>query len=106
LPEGDKVRVSHDVPLWGAGWGRVKSLTTDGGNITHITLDESVTMETGKTYACRFRLAGGSTLVISIVLDVGETAVLELQTPVAITSGPEVQDLAMLEKQKAKRWSF
>ena len=99
---GDKVRISHDVPLWGAGWGRVKSLTTDGGNITHITLDESVTMETGKTYACRFRLAGGSTLVISIVLDVGETATLELQTPVAITSGPEVQDLAMFGEAESE----
>ncbi|MHB8109751.1 MAG: TipJ family phage tail tip protein [Syntrophorhabdaceae bacterium] len=24
---GSKVRVSHDVPLWGSGWARVKSLT-------------------------------------------------------------------------------
>ena len=92
---GDKVRVSHDVPLWGSGWGRVKELTTAGGNITHITLDESVIMELGKSYACRFRLAIGATLVVSIVLDVGETAVLELQTPVSITSGPAVGDLAM-----------
>ncbi|MDD5049442.1 MAG: host specificity factor TipJ family phage tail protein, partial [Methanoregulaceae archaeon] len=92
---GDKVRVSHDIPLWGSGWGRVKSLTTDGGNITHITLDETVTMEAGKTYACRFRVVDGSTLVLSIVLSVGSTATLELQTPVAEASGPEVGDLAM-----------
>jgi len=93
---GDKVRVSHDVPLWGAGWGRVKSLTTDGGNITHITLDESVTMEAGKSYACRFRLVTGATLVLAIDLDVGETAVLKLTTPRSTgLSCPAVDDLAM-----------
>jgi hypothetical protein len=92
---GDMVRVSHDVPMWGNSWGRVKSLTTDGGNITHITLDESVTMEAETSYACRFRLADGNTLILSIVLDVGETPTLELQTPVAEALGPEVDDLAM-----------
>ncbi|MDD5048438.1 MAG: hypothetical protein PHH09_05860 [Methanoregulaceae archaeon] len=92
---GDKVRVSHDVPLWGSSWGRIKSLTTSGSNITHITLDESVTMAAGNTYACRFRLSFGATLVLSVVLDVGETATLELTTPVAISAGPEVGDLAM-----------
>ena len=92
---GDKVRVSHDVPLWGSGWGRVKSLTTDSGNITHITLDELVTMEAGKSYACRFRLSSGATLVLPVALDVGETAVLELDPAVLIADGPAVDDLAM-----------
>ena len=93
---GDKVRVSHDVPLWGSGWGRVKSLTTAGGNITHIILDESIAMEAATAYSCRFRLASGDTLEpLAIKLDVGETAVLELETPLLIASGPEVGDLAM-----------
>jgi hypothetical protein len=70
---GDKVRVSHDIPLWGSGWGRVKSLVTDGGNITHVVLDELVTMEAGKSYACRFRLANGDTLVLSVETVVGTT---------------------------------
>ena len=92
---GSKIRVSHDIPMWGSAWGRVKSLTIDEGNITHITLDETVTMETGVSYACRFRLATGSTLVISITLDIGDTAILELATPVATALGPAVGDLAM-----------
>jgi len=92
---GDKVRISHDVPLWGSGWGRVKSLTTIDGNITHIILDELVTMETGKSYACRFRLSDGSSLILSIVTNPGETDTLELQTSVAEASGPKVGDLAM-----------
>ena len=92
---GDKVRVSHDIPLWGSGWGRVKSLVTDGGNITHVVLDELVTMEAGKSYACRFRLANGDTLILSVVTAVGTTATLELSTPVAEAFGPEAGDLAM-----------
>jgi len=92
---GDKVRVSHDVPLWGSGSGRVKSFTIQSGNITHIILDELIIMEEGKSYACRFRLSDGSSLVLSIVTDPGETDILELQTPVAEESGPKVGDLAM-----------
>jgi hypothetical protein len=94
---GDKVRVSHDVPLWGIASGRIKALTVNEAetHITHITLDESITMEAGKTYVCRFRLADGSTLLQSIVLDVGETNIIELTTPLLIASGPEVGDLAM-----------
>ena len=93
---GDKVRVSHDVPLWGSGWGRVKSLPDNGTHITHITLDESITMEAATAYSCRFRLASGDTLEpLAIKLDVGETAELELDTPLLIASGPEVGDLAM-----------
>ncbi len=92
---GNKVRVSHDVPLWGSGWGRVKSLTVVGTTITHITLDELVTMEAGKSYACRFRLADGGTPVLSIVTDAGETDTLELATPVAVALGPKAGDLAM-----------
>lgn len=92
---GNKVRVSHDVPLWGSGWGRVKSLTVVGTTITHITLDELVTMEAGKSYACRFRKSDGTTLVLSIVTEVGETATLQLQTPVAEALGPKAGDLAM-----------
>jgi hypothetical protein len=94
---GSKVRVSHDVPLWGVGSGRVKTLTLNGPatHITHVTLDEYVTMESGNTYVCRFRLASGDTLIESIVLDVGETNTLEFTTPVLIASGPETGDLAM-----------
>jgi len=52
-------------------------------------------MEAGTSYACRFRLASGSTLVLSVETSVGSTATLELKTPVATASGPAVDDLAM-----------
>ena len=93
---GDKVRVSHDVPLWGVGAGRVKSLTLNEAetHITAIVLDEKVTMETGKTYCCRFRRHSDDVL-LSIVTAAGESATLTLTTEVPIANGPEVGDLAM-----------
>lgn len=48
---GDLVRVTHDVPLWGSGSGRVKQIV----NTTKIILTEPVYLETGKNYQIRFR---------------------------------------------------
>ena len=94
---GSKVRVSHDVPLWGSGYGRVKSITTDGDNTTGVVLDDKVPMEAGKSYVCRFRLAdeGNTSLLLSVDTVVGETAELTFQTPIPTVSGPQAGDLAM-----------
>lgn len=94
---GSKVRVSHDIPLWGSGWGRVKTLSTSGSDTTGVILDEYVVMEAGKSYGCRFRLAdsGNTSLVLSVVTVVGETNTLTFQTPVATATGPQEGDLAM-----------
>jgi hypothetical protein len=78
---GELVRVAHDVPRWGLHWGRVKSLTTDGGgNITSLTLDELVTLEPGKSYAVRVRNAKNAQSVATVqgVSVVTETATLTL----------------------------
>lgn len=97
---GSKVRVSHDVPLWGSGWGRVKALVTTGSpadTITGVVLDEKVVMEAGKLYACRFRLAdeGNTSLALSVDTEAGETDTLTLSASVPLASGPAVGDLAM-----------
>lgn len=57
---GDRVRVNHDVVLWGAGSARVRSVTSSPDG---VVLDDTLRMEAGKTYSMRFRLADGSTLV-------------------------------------------
>jgi hypothetical protein len=49
---GDRVYVAHDVLLIGLAWGRVKSVD---GQI--VTFDEQVTIEDGKTYGFKFRVA-------------------------------------------------
>jgi sulfur carrier protein ThiS len=48
---GDLVRVSHDIPLWGTGSGRVAAKT---GSVLGLT--EQVYLEVGKTYQIRIRL--------------------------------------------------
>ena len=53
---GDLVRVSHDVPLWGTGTGRVKAIS---GNTIELT--ESVYLDVAKTYQIRFRVNSIST---------------------------------------------
>jgi predicted phage tail protein len=94
---GAKVLVSHDVPMWGSGWARVKSLVVDGTDTTGVVLDEYVTMESGTSYACRFRLADSdnTSLVVSVTTAAGETNTLTFATAIPTTSGPQAGDLAM-----------
>lgn len=48
---GDRVRVTHDVMLVGLAAGRVKAVA---GQV--VTIDETVTIEAGKTYGVTFRV--------------------------------------------------
>lgn len=54
---GDLVKVSHDVPLWGTGTGRIKSITTSTTDATKsiVVLDESIAMNSSKSYIMRVR---------------------------------------------------
>lgn len=103
---GSKVRVSHDIPLWGSGWGRVKSLVigdaeadppTDPEKTYGVILDDVVVMAPDKGYACRFRLADAdnTSLCLSVNTEVGETNTLTFSTPLPTASGPQEGDLAM-----------
>lgn len=52
---GSRIRVQHDVPMWGLGSGRVKAISG-----TDVTLDEPFPMEAGKDYCVRVRLGIGA----------------------------------------------
>jgi len=52
---GDMVRVTHDVPLWGTGSGRIKSIS---GN--QLVLTESVYLESTKQYRLLIRTNTGA----------------------------------------------
>lgn len=92
---GDLIRMTHDVPLWGLDTGRIKSVTTDGnGDVTHITVDETITMQSGTNYAVRIRLSDGATVVRSVVTSAGDQHTLELATPIGTTPLPAKGDLA------------
>lgn len=60
---GDLVRVTHDVPMWGLGSGRVKSKLSS----TSLLVDEALGMQAGKQYGIRFRCQDGSSVVKTVV---------------------------------------
>lgn len=87
---GDRVRVSHDVPLLGVVSGRVKAVQSDLPQ--SVDLDQVVTQAVGGSYAVRFRLADGSSLLRNVITEAGESRTLRL---VGNGAMPDVGDLAM-----------
>lgn len=59
---GDRVKVTHDVPLWGLGTGRIVSRPTT----TTLVLDEKMPMDAGVQYTIRIRLADGSSITRTV----------------------------------------
>jgi len=95
---GDLVRVTHDVPLWGLAAGRIKSLVTGGGGeITSVTLDETVSMASGN-YSARIRtiLSGALRSVVATVVTVpGDTNTLAFSPAIPAVDAPQVGDLLL-----------
>ena len=56
---GDRVKVSHDVPMWGLGSGRIKNRISS----TIFDIDEQVPFEKGSNYTFRIRSSDKTTLV-------------------------------------------
>lgn len=73
----------------------MKSIQTSGSNTTGVVLDELVLMEVGETYAIRFRLNDGSSLVMSVVNTENETDTLTFTGTVPTVDGPQVDNLCM-----------
>jgi len=90
---GDLVKVSHDVPCWGLGWGRVKTIHLSGDDVDEVTTDETFTFETGKTYVARFRTLNNESVLANLVNPgTGEYTTLSFSAPV---TGVDVGDLIM-----------
>jgi hypothetical protein len=53
---GDRVKVTHDVPMWGLGSGRVKNRITD----SIFELDEPVAIDDNSSHTIRFRSSTGA----------------------------------------------
>ncbi len=94
---GDLVRVSHDVPLWGTGTGRIKSKS---GNVLNLT--EPVYLVPDTTYQIRVRLNTISTAANSDSVVLGLVAVTEpgwyssVTTTVAIPASVTADNLYMI----------
>jgi hypothetical protein len=59
---GDLVKVSHDVPMWGLGTGRIAEFIST----TSIRLDEEMAMDANVTYTIRIRLEDGSSITRTV----------------------------------------
>ena len=79
---GDLVRLTHDVLLVGLGVARIKAIV---GNV--VTIDDSIIMEAGKTYAAQVRKADGTMLDTVITLDVGEQTDITLASVAGLAEG-------------------
>ncbi|MFN7019893.1 MAG: host specificity factor TipJ family phage tail protein [Phycisphaerales bacterium] len=95
---GDLVLVSHDVPLWGLGSGRVLAVITDtGGAIIGLQLDDEVVFEQGLDFRLRVRLADGASWVrdLSTPVQPGPAREVRFQPVSAGEPAPEPGDLWM-----------
>lgn len=96
---GDLVRVSHDVPLWGTGTGRLNAVGTNT-----LGLTEPVYLTAGKTYQIRIRTnnptvtnASNSTLKQLIPITVsGWYSTITLASNIITADNLEVDNLYML----------
>lgn len=87
---GDRVKVSHDVPMWGLGSGRIKRIISS----TQIELDEEMPMLSGTTYTIRFRskLGGTTTRTVASKTESANYSIIELTTSIS-TADADVSDL-------------
>ncbi|MCC7283674.1 MAG: hypothetical protein IT556_14915, partial [Acetobacteraceae bacterium] len=97
---GDLVRVTHDVPLWGSGWGRVKALTMAGTDVAAVVLDERVPVRDDRSYVVRWRAADAAGDIAPVTVAAAgiesETDSFTFVTPRAVAAAPAVGDLVMV----------
>ena len=74
---GDLVYWAHDITHWGADWGRITAVSTDG---LTVTLDGPVTLAAGVTYNFLVRRSDGTQTTDSVTQAAGTTQTLTLGT--------------------------
>lgn len=102
---GDVVKVTHDVPMWGVGSGRLKSATIGANS---LALTEQMFLTAGKNYQILIRVnsktkPNGVTKNIGTITETGWYDIIPLKSDSTITSGDliEIDNLFMLgEAQK------
>jgi hypothetical protein len=91
--KGAWIKYSGDTALAGIAWGRITALRKTGDFVTHLTLDESVQMEEGKTYRIRVRTAENKQEEYGVILNLNYTSGIELEDPVPAAFGLAAGDL-------------
>ena len=101
--KGDRVGVGNTSILAGAGFGRVKSVSDDGTNITEFELDNQILMSPGTEYGAIIRHGDNGDLTsIKIITVVGHASVITPDETLAIANGPSVGDLVSIGRRSAE----
>lgn len=74
---GDLVYCAHDITHWGADWGRITAVSSDGKT---VTLDGPVTLAAGVTYNFRVRRSDGTQTTGNVTNTAGDTQTITLST--------------------------
>jgi hypothetical protein len=96
---GDLVRVSHDVPLWGIGAARIKSVVLDADDPSRmigIELDDIVATDSTAQLVARFRLETGESVVYNIQPIIEPTTFIYFSEPIEGIDSPQDGDLVMI----------
>jgi hypothetical protein len=92
---GDLVRVTHDVPLWGSGSGRIKSCS-NGSAVIQLT--EDIYLENGKTYNIRVRTNTGTSVLktLTAITSTGYYNSITITSALIVADNINADDLFML----------
>ena len=100
--EGDLIEIQHYAMLVGTGQGWITALTTSGGQITTLTIDNDLTLDPGKRYLAIVFDSAGLRHELPLVNGGVLADTFELETPVSDSSGIAVGDhCAIGERGKA-----
>ena len=91
---GDLILITHDTLLVGLKAGRITVVTVDGsGDCTGVTVDETLTMESGKSYGMSIRTRDDAGLTKAVTLDVGDQTAVVFDSVIAAADIPVVGDI-------------
>ena len=79
---GDRVKVVHDVPMWGLSSGRIKRIVTG----LNLILSEPVEMAAGVQYGIRIRLANGTSITRTIAAKPSAGLYTDITLTAAVTA--------------------
>ena len=85
---GDLVKVTHDVPMWGLGSGRISERLTS----TKLKLSEEVPMDAGVQYTIRIRLEDGTSITRTVVAKIANGFYDEIDLTTSVTTTQAKQE--------------
>lgn len=92
---GDRIKLNHDVPLFGIISGRALTIIETATETTGIVLDEIIQYEQGKNYAITIRLQDGTSRNINVVNPEVDTSTVLFETPLSEISLLNEDDLVL-----------